>query len=34
MSGKDCITQLSKGLFWDIDKEQADMNFCPAQIIQ
>ena len=34
MSGKDCITQLSKGLFWDIDKEQADMNSCPAQIIQ
>lgn len=34
MSGKECIEQLSNVLFWDIDKEQADMDSCPEQIIQ
>lgn len=28
------ITKLSPHLFWDIDMEKADMDTCPAQIIQ
>ncbi len=28
------IAKLSPHLFWDIDTEKADMDTCPAQIIQ
>lgn len=31
---KDYISKLSPHLFWDIDISQADMDTCPAQIIQ
>ena len=34
MLGKACISKLSSHLLWDIDKEQADMDTCPSQIIQ
>ena len=34
MTNKECINRLSPVLFWDIDREQADMEQCPAQIIQ
>ena len=34
MTGKDYIQQLSSHLFWDIDRDNADMDTCPAQIIQ
>lgn len=34
MSETECITKLSPVLFWDIDREQADMETCPTQIIQ
>ena len=33
MNGKYCIEKLSPMLFWDIDREQADMDACPSQII-
>lgn len=34
MSERECISKLSKLLFWDIDMEQANMDACPFQIIQ
>lgn len=34
MSERECISNLSKMLFWDIDMEQVNMDTCPAQIIQ
>jgi len=34
MSERECISNLSKILFWDIDMEQANMDSCPSQIIQ
>ncbi|WP_455663818.1 DUF6922 domain-containing protein [Phocaeicola sp.] len=34
MSSKESISKLSPHLFWDIDIANADMDTCPAQIIQ
>lgn len=34
MSSKECISQLSKNMFWDVDMSQADMDKAPGQIIQ
>ncbi len=34
MSSKECISRLSKMLFWDMDMEQADMDKYPRHIIQ
>ena len=34
MSSNECISKLSKVLFWDIDIEQADMDKYPAHFIQ
>ena len=34
MMSKDYINQLSPYLFWDMDKDLADMDACPSQIIQ
>lgn len=34
MTQQDYISKLSPHLFWDIDKEHADMDSCPSQIIQ
>lgn len=34
MSNKECINQLSDVLFWDINKEEADMDNYPSHIIQ
>lgn len=34
MSERECISNLSKLLFWDVDMEQANMDSCPSQIIQ
>ena len=34
MIQQDYLSKLSSHLFWDIDKEQADMDSCPSQIIQ
>ena len=34
MSERECISNLSKVLFWDIDMEQFNMDSCPSQIIQ
>lgn len=34
MSAKECLDRLSNVLFWDIDREHADMETCPAQIVQ
>lgn len=34
MSERECITGLSKVLFWDMDKEQVNMDACPSQIVQ
>lgn len=34
MSEKECINNLSKILFWDIDMDYVDMDSCPSQIIQ
>lgn len=34
MTQQDYLSKLSPHLFWDIDKECADMDSCPSQIIQ
>ena len=34
MTERECISSLSKLLFWDIDIEQANMDSCPSHIIQ
>ena len=34
MNSKECIQRLSDVLFWDMDKEEADMDKYPAHIIQ
>ena len=34
MSERECISSLSKMLFWDIDMEHVNMDSCPSQIIQ
>lgn len=34
MSSKECISQLSGSLFWDVDISQADMEKTPGQIVQ
>jgi len=34
MEQKEYISNLSPHLFWDIDISKADMDTCPAQIIQ
>lgn len=34
MSAEECISRLSEGLFWDMDKEKVDMDSCPAHIVQ
>ena len=34
MSSRDCIGKLSKILFWDMDKDAADMDKYPAHFIQ
>lgn len=34
MSSKECISRLSKMLFWDMDMGQADMDKYPRHIIQ
>ena len=34
MSGKECIANFSKGLFWYIDIRQVNMDDCPSQIVQ
>lgn len=34
MSGRECIANFSKGLFWDIDIRQINMDDCPSQIVQ
>lgn len=34
MTNKECMLGLSKHLFWDVDKEQADMNLYPSFFIQ
>ena len=34
MRERECISNLSKVLFWDIDIEQVNMDSCPSQIIQ
>lgn len=34
MSSKECIGKLSHVLFWDMDKDQADMDKYPAHFIQ
>ncbi len=34
MNSRECISQFSKNLFWDIDLSQADMDTHPSQIIQ
>lgn len=34
MSGRECISKLSKVLFWDMDMELVNMDSCPSQIIQ
>lgn len=34
MVQRDYIAKLSSHLFWDMDKEQVDMDTCPSQIIQ
>lgn len=34
MSAKECINKLSPALFWDIDKEDADLDKYPAFFIQ
>lgn len=34
MTQQEYILKLSPHLFWDIDKDKADMDTCPAQIIQ
>lgn len=34
MSANKYISSFSPNLFWDIDKEQLDMDTCPRQIIQ
>jgi len=34
MSSKECIEKLSNVLFWDINKDQVDMDKYPAHIIQ
>lgn len=33
MDSKECISKLSKGIFWDVDSEKLDMNEYPAYII-
>lgn len=34
MENTDVFGQLSSYLFWDIDRENANMDACPSQIIQ
>lgn len=34
MSSKECISKLSKVLFWDMDMESVDMDKYPRHIIQ
>ena len=34
MSERECISKLSKVLFWDMDMELVNMDSCPSQIIQ
>lgn len=34
MSERECVAQLSEILFWDMDREQVNMDDCPSQIIQ
>lgn len=34
MSSKECLSQLSGNLFWDVDMSLADMDKAPGQIIQ
>lgn len=34
MNNKECVAQLSRNLFWDVDMLQADMDKAPGQIIQ
>ena len=34
MTQQDYLSALSPHLFWDIDKNRADMDSCPSQIIQ
>ncbi len=34
MKQKDYIWKFSSHLFWDIDRNNADMDTCPSQIIQ
>lgn len=34
MSERECISRLSKMLFWDIDTDCLNMDSCPSQIIQ
>lgn len=34
MNGKECISKLSKILFWDINMENADLDKYPAHFIQ
>ena len=34
MSERECVSNLSKMLFWDMDMEQVNMDACPSQIIQ
>lgn len=34
MSSRECVSQMSNILFWDIDKEEADMDKYPAHFIQ
>lgn len=33
MNSKECISKLSKGIFWDVDSEKLDMNEYPAYVI-
>ncbi|MBQ8593198.1 MAG: hypothetical protein IJ467_02755 [Bacteroidaceae bacterium] len=34
MSERECIANFSKGLFWDVDVRQVNMDDCPSQIVQ
>lgn len=34
MGNKECISQLSDNLFWDVDMSQFDMDKAPGQIIK
>ena len=34
MSERECVSNLSKVLFWDMDMELVNMDACPSQIIQ